>query len=59
VKQINQEALKFDQEATRFNLEFYAGRLQDRIRAAQIKPRAENLTETIYASVRDEYRPVL
>ena len=29
VKQINQEALKFDQEATRFNLEFYAGRLQE------------------------------
>lgn len=55
VEQINREALKFDQEATRFNLEFYAGKLQDRIRATQIKPRAGNLTETIYASVRDEY----
>lgn len=55
VEQINRETLKFDQEATRFNLEFYADRLGERIRSAQIKPRAENLTETIYASVRDEY----
>lgn len=55
VKQINQEALKFDQEATRFNLEFYAGRLQERIQAAQIRPKVESLTETIYGSVRDEY----
>ena len=55
VKQINQEALKFDQEATRFNLEFYAGRLQERIQAAQIRHRVESLTETIYGSVRDEY----
>lgn len=55
VEQINREALKFDQEATRFNLEFYADRLGERIRSAQIKPRAENLTQTIYAGVRDEY----
>ena len=46
---------KFDQEATRFNLEFYAGRLQERIQAAQIRPKVESLTETIYGSVRDEY----
>ena len=55
VEQINREALKFDQEATRFNLEFYAGKLQDRIQAAQIRPKVESLTETIYGSVRDEY----
>ena len=55
LKQIDQEALKFDQEATRFNLEFYAGRLQERIQAAQIRPKVESLTETIYGSVRDEY----
>ena len=55
VERINREALKFDQEATRFNLEFYAGRLQERIQAAQIRPKVESLTETIYGSVRDEY----
>ena len=51
---ISKESLKYRQAATAFNIEFYRGRMLDKIGKIDLKISPERLEEAVYVAQRDE-----